>query len=135
MSQGNGRQSRQAPEATDDSLMSRNGEHEVVRGRPGRRGVEERTQAVLELLAGKSSVQQLALRFGVREETIESWRADALAGISETFRRGTSKSARERELERELEGLKAAFTDLAIRHELVDRALRNRPSRPGRSAK
>jgi transposase-like protein len=41
----------------------------VVRGRPGRRTTEERTQAVLELLSGKASVDQLASRFGVQAST------------------------------------------------------------------
>ena len=53
------------------------------RGRPGRRSVEERKTAVLELISGKATVDQLARRFGVRPETIEGWRTDALAGIEE----------------------------------------------------
>lgn len=32
----------------------------AVRGRPGRRSVEDRTEAVLALLAGKATVDQLA---------------------------------------------------------------------------
>jgi hypothetical protein len=43
----------------------------AVRGRPGRPAVEDRTEAVLALLAGKASVDQLAMRDGVRKETIE----------------------------------------------------------------
>jgi hypothetical protein len=35
-------------------------------GRPGRRSVEDRTQAVLELLAGKATVDQLARRQPLR---------------------------------------------------------------------
>jgi transposase-like protein len=88
---------------------------------------------VLELLAGKASVDQLAFRFGVQASTIERWRELALEGIAATLRQGTAKSASEAELEKELKGLKEAFTDLAIRHELVQRALKNRPSGPGRS--
>jgi transposase-like protein len=103
------------------------------RGRPGRRTTDERTTAVLELLAGKASVDQLAFRFGVQASTIERWRELALEGIAATLRQGTAKSASEAELEKELKGLKEAFTDLAIRHELVQRALKNRPSGPGRS--
>lgn len=103
------------------------------RGRPGRRTTDERTAAVLELLAGKASVDQLALRFGVQASTIERWRELALEGIAATLRQGTAKPASEAELEKELRGLKEAFTDLAIRHELVQRALKNRPSGPGRS--
>lgn len=43
----------------------------VVKGRPGRRTVEERQQAVLDLLAGKASVDQLARRLGVLPATVE----------------------------------------------------------------
>lgn len=108
---------------------------DAVRGRPGRRTAEERTQAVLELFSGKASVDQIARRFGVRAATVEGWREDALEGIGETMRRGSGKSARELELERDLASLEKAFTNLAIKHELVDRALKQRPSRPGRSRK
>lgn len=108
-----------------------------VRGRPGRRTIEERSQAVLELLSGKASVQQLSMRFCVQEETIMKWREDALQGMSASLRRGTGKSARERALEKELNSLRSAFTDLAIRNELIERSLRvdRPPSRRGRSAK
>jgi len=106
------------------------------RGRPGRRGAEEKTQAVLELLSGKTTIDFLARRFGVREQTVEQWRQDALESVAAAMRQGNSKSSSERALEKELLGLKKAFTDLAIRHELVKQALEARPpSRPGRSAK
>ena len=107
----------------------------VQRGRPGRRSVEERSQAVLELLSGKATIDQLAFRFGVRPETVEGWRDIALAGIGQAMRQGTAKSARELELEKKLKGLERAFTDLAIRHELVERALSERPTRPGKSSR
>ena len=106
---------------------------DAVRGRPGRRTAEERTQAVLDLFAGKASVDQIARRFGVRAATVEGWRDQALEGIGETMRRGSGKSTRELELERNLASLEKAFTNLAIKHELVDRALKQRPSQPGRS--
>jgi transposase-like protein len=106
---------------------------DAVRGRPGRRSVDERTQAVLELLSGKASVDQIARRFGVRSATVEGWRDQALEGIGEAMRQGTGKSARELVLERDLSSLEKAFTHLAIKHELVERALKERPSRPGRS--
>ena len=105
----------------------------VHRGRPGRRIVDERSQAVLELLSGKATVDQLAFRFGVRPETVEGWRDIALEGVGQAMRRGTGKSAREIELEKKLKSLERAFTDLAIRHELVERALVERPTRPGKS--
>ncbi len=105
------------------------------RGRPGRRTADERTRAVLDLLARKATVDQLALRFGAQASTIDRWRELALVGIAASLRQGTAKSATEAELEKDLKGLKEAFTDLAIRHELVQRALRNRPSGPGRSSR
>jgi transposase-like protein len=106
---------------------------DAVRGRPGRRSTADRTEAVLELLSGKATVDQLARRFGVQASTVEGWRDQALEGISESLRQGTGKSPRELELERDLANLEKAFTHLAIKHELVERAVRERPSRPGRS--
>ncbi len=104
------------------------------RGRPGRRTVADKKEAVLQLLAGKASVDQLAHRFGVKPETVEGWRTEALGGIEKAFM-APGKSASERELEKKLRLLEAAFTDLAIRHELVERALASRPSLPGKSSK
>ena len=106
---------------------------DAVRGRPGRRSAGERTEAVLELLSGKASVDQIARRFGVRAGTVEGWREQAMEGIAEALRQGSGKSARELQLEKDLGSLEKAFTHLAIKHELVERALKNRPSRPGRS--
>ena len=106
---------------------------DAVRGRPGRRSAEERTEAVLELLSGKATVDQLARRFGVRAATVEGWREQAMEGIGQSLRQGSGKSPRELELERDLASLEKAFTHLAIKHELVERALKDRPSRPGRS--
>jgi transposase-like protein len=103
------------------------------RGRPGRRTGEERTKAVLELVSGKASVDQLAARFGVLPSTIEKWRQDALAAVADAMRRGEGRSPREAALEKELHGLERAFTNLAIKHELLERALKDRPSEPGRS--
>lgn len=104
----------------------------VRRGRPGRRSVEDRVQAVLELLSGKATVDQLAFRFGVKAATVEGWRQEALQAMSAAMRQGTSATPRERMLEKKLRGLERAFTDLAIRHELAERALSERPTRPGR---
>ncbi len=106
---------------------------DAVRGRPGRRSAEERKEAVLELLRGKASVDQIARRFGVRAGTVEGWREQAMEGIAEALRQGSGKSSRELQLEKDLGSLEKAFTHLAIKHELVERALKDRPSRPGRS--
>jgi transposase-like protein len=76
---------------------------ENVQGRPGRRTVEERRRAVLELLGGKATVDQVAMRFGVLPQRVEGWRDDALAGIDAAMKQGTGKSARELDLEAEVE--------------------------------
>lgn len=104
----------------------------VRRGRPGRRSTEERTQAVLELLSGKATVDQLAFRFGVQSSTVQRWREVALEAVEAALRQGSSKTALELELEKKLRGLEKAFTDLAIRHEIVQKALSQRPTRPGK---
>jgi transposase-like protein len=108
---------------------------DVRRGRPGRRSTEERTRAVLELLAGKASVDQLALRFGVQAQTIERWREQALEGIAGALREGGAESARERELVRQVADLEKTVTSLAIQRELLQRAASTRPTRPGRSSR
>jgi transposase-like protein len=105
---------------------------EIRRGRPGRRSGHERADAVLQLLSGKASIDQIALRFGVQAQTVERWRELAMAGIEQSLRTGESGSPRERELARQLATLEKAFTHLAMKHELVERALRERPSRPER---
>jgi len=102
------------------------------RGRPGRRSLEDRTRAVLDLLAGKASVDQLARRFGLQPVTIEKWREVALEGIAQSMRQGSGKSARELELEKQLKVLERAFTDVAIKKELLERALSQRPTPPGK---
>ena len=103
------------------------------RGRPGRRTAEDRTQAVLELLSGKASVEQLSQRYGVQPETIEKWREAALEGMSQAMRQGNATTPRERELQKDLNALEKAFTKLAIRNEVAERELRKRgTTRPGR---
>lgn len=108
---------------------------DATRGRPGRRSAEERTRAVLELLSGKATVDQLARRFGVYPATIEKWREVAIESISGALRQGDGKSARELALERRVKDLERAFTDVAIKKELLERFLAERPTRPGRSVK
>ena len=103
-----------------------------LRGRPGRRSAEERTRAVLQILEGKASVDQIAQRFGVRSETVEKWRRDAVEAVTSAMRQGSAEPPEQRELEKKLKTLERAFTDLAIRHELVQKALAERPTRLGR---
>jgi len=95
--------------------------------------VAERKQAVLDLLAGKATVDQVARRFGVRAETVEGWRSLALEGIEGAFRQGSTQSARERELEQERRTLEKVVTRLTMQNELLQRALKEFPRRPGKS--
>lgn len=108
-----------------------------VRGRPGRRTVEERQRAVLDVLAGKATADQVARRLGVLSATVEGWRVDALAGIAESLRRGTGRTARELELERDLRVVREALTEQSITAALYKQALdierKGRPTAPARS--
>ena len=103
------------------------------RGRPGRRTAAERKQAVLQLLAGKATVDQLARRFGVKPETVKGWRDLALEAMDGAFRQGTTRSPREAELEQERATLEKVVTRLTMKNELMERALKEHPTRPGRS--
>lgn len=58
--------------------------------------------AVLDLLSGKASVDQLARRFGVQPATVEKWREIALEGVAQSLRQGAGKSPKELALEKEL---------------------------------
>jgi len=108
----------------------RDGAH---RGRPGRRTAAERKQAVLQLLAGKATVDQLARRFGVKPETVEGWRELAIQAMDNAFRQGATQSPREQELERDRSTLEKVVTRLTMKNELLERALKEFPSKPGRS--
>jgi transposase-like protein len=108
-----------------------------VRARPGRRTVEERQQAVLELMAGKATVDQIARRLGVHAATVDGWRQDALAGVEQALRRGSGKTAAELELERKYRDLEKVVTTLSIQKCLLEQALdierAGRPTEPARS--
>ena len=126
-----------APPVTAD--VSSSTTEAVVRGRPGRRSAEDREEAVLALLAGKASVDQLARRFGVHASTVEGWRTEALEGLRGALRRGTGRSEREVELEKENKLLRKTVTDGAIVQALLKTALeeerKKRPTRPARSTR
>jgi transposase-like protein len=108
-----------------------------IRARPGRRTVEERQRAVLELLGGKATVDQIARRLGVHASTVEGWRQDALVGVEQALRRGSGKSAAELELERKHRDLEKVVTTLSIQKCLLEQALeierKERPTEPARS--
>jgi len=105
---------------------------ELVRGRPGRRSAEERKQAVLDLLAGKATVDQLARRYGVFPSTVEGWRDEALKAVESAFKTG-SKRSHDAALARENRDLKAAVTELSIQNALLKQAQALRPYPPARS--
>lgn len=112
----------------------------VTRGRPGRRSHAERHQAVLEVLSGKASVDQVALALGVHARTVEQWREQALAGMEEALLRGDAASPRERELERENRELRSTLQDVSVRYAIAQKAVdewaaRSRPTRPARSGR
>ncbi len=109
----------------------------VVRGRPGRRSLEDRRNAVMELLSGKASVDQVARRYGVQPETVEGWRTSALAGVDLALLTG-GRSERERELEKQVAELREALGRATVERAVALKAVeewknQTRPSRPGRS--
>jgi transposase-like protein len=112
---------------------------DVVRGRPGRRTAEQRREAVMAVLSGKASVDQVARQYGVLAETVEGWRDEALAAIEGSFARGgDGRSARERELEREVDELRKVVGTLSVEKAVLLKAVdewkrETRPSRPTRS--
>lgn len=73
----------------------------------------------------------------VTPSTVEQWRTEALGGITESLRRGTSKSPRELELEREVATLQKVVTKTSIQKCLLEQALETerakRPTVPGKS--
>jgi transposase-like protein len=96
--------------------------------------VEEKRTAVLALLAGKATVDQLARQYGVHADTIEKWREAAMAGVEASLRSG-GVSPRERELERENNELRSVVTTLSIDRELLKREVTKHkgPTKPGKS--
>lgn len=108
-----------------------------VRARPGRRTVEERQQAVMDIFAGKATVDQVARRLGVHASTVEAWREDALGGVAEALRRGSGKTPTELQLERRTHELEQVVTKLSIQKCLLENALEteraHRPTGPARS--
>ncbi len=90
---------------------------------------------MLELLGGKASVDQVARRLGVKPETVEGWRAEALDGMRESLSRA-GKSPQERALEKENRQLREALTDASTREAILKRELEAaRGAHPARPAK
>lgn len=114
------------------------GEAAGARGRPGRRSAAERRDAVLQILSGKASIDQVAHRLGVRPETVEGWRDLAVQGIEGVLAVGDTASARERELERENQQLRDALADVSVKYAVAKKGIEEwkrtaRPSKPARS--
>lgn len=108
-----------------------------TRGRPGKRSIQEKQQAVLDVVSGKATVAQIAKRLCVLPETVESWKEDGLAAMEGAFRQGPSQSEEDKKLAAENAQLKRVVVKLEMQKELLENALeteRNkRPTRPGRS--
>jgi transposase-like protein len=135
------RRQREQQQTSQDPAIDQTSEPAVgevdIRARPGRRTVEERQRAVLEVLAGKATVDQIARHLGVHASTVEGWRQDALVGVEQALRRGSGKSAAELELERKHRDLEKVVTTLSIQKCLLEQALeierKERPTGPARS--
>ena len=113
-------------------------EQSTVRGRPGRRTAAAKQEAVLKLLSGRASVDQLAREYGVYPQTVEEWRAAALAGLEKGLADADGRSERERTLERENQDLREALSRVTVERALAMKAVeewkqQTRPSRPTRS--
>ncbi len=120
--------------ASDDGRAEAGAE----RGRPGRRSAAQRREAVLSLLSGKGSVDNVAKQYGVLPDTVVGWRDAALQAIENAMNMGSGSTARERDLMRENTQLRETVTSLSIERALAVQAVRewqnnNRPTRPARS--
>ena len=94
---------------------------------------------VLALIAGKASVDQLARQYGVKPETVEKWREEALAAIEEGFSSRRGKSSEEKVLEQKLRSTQNALTEAIMKNEIMERAINHlksrTPSKPTRSSR
>jgi transposase-like protein len=111
---------------------------EVVRGRPGRRSTSERREAVMSILAGKASVDQVAKQYGVHVATVQGWRDAAVMAVEQAMTLGTGSSPRERELEREVDQLRSALAQATLERAIAMQGVEewkraSRPSQPARS--
>jgi len=109
-----------------------------IRGRPGRRTSAEKREAVLSILGGRASVDQMARRYGVHSETVVAWRDAGLLAIEQAMAQGSGPTPRERELQAENEKLKLAVQTLSVERALAVQAIdewkrQGNPSRPARS--
>ena len=123
---------------TDSALPAEAATEETTRGRPGKRSLEEKRLAVLDVLAGKATVAQVAKRLCVLPETVEGWKQDALVGMQEALRQaGAAQSDEDKKLAAENAQLKRVVVKLEMQKELLENALETerskRPTRPGRS--
>jgi transposase-like protein len=130
-------ESRDGVKAADiDSTAETAGE--VVRGRPGRRSTSERREAVMSILAGKASVDQVAKQYGVHVATVQGWRDAAVMAVEQAMTLGTGSSPRERELEREVDQLRSALAQATLERAIAMQGVEewkraSRPSQPARS--
>jgi transposase-like protein len=110
---------------------------EVTRGRPGRRSAAERREAVMALLSGKATADNLAKQYGVHVDTILSCDA-AVAAIDQAMVVGGGPSPREKELEQQNAELRSALAQAVVERSIAMKGVEewkraSRPSRPARS--
>lgn len=112
-------------------------EASVSRGRPGRRSLADRRQAILDILKGKATVEQVSKRLGVSAETVEKWQEHALAGVDAALT-VDGPSPRERALDRRVRELEEQLADVSVKYALAQRGVEqwkaaSHPTRRGRS--
>jgi transposase-like protein len=95
---------------------------EPVRGRPGRRSLADRREAVLDILKGKASVEQVARRLGVTTDTVEKWQETAVAGVEAALTLD-GPSPRERALDRRVKELEEQLADVSVKYALAQRGV------------
>ncbi|MCC7069811.1 MAG: hypothetical protein IT383_00720 [Deltaproteobacteria bacterium] len=89
------------------------------------------------VIAGKSSIDQVAKQYGVLPSTVEGWRDAAVLAIEQAMAMGNS-TPKERELEAKVEELEVALKRISIQHALAMNGVEEwkktaRPTRPARS--
>jgi transposase-like protein len=91
-------------------------EHDLVAAR------SQSANAVLELMVGKATVDQIARRLGVHTSAVSGWRDEAVAGEAEPLRRGSARLRASSSSTRRPTA-RAGVTKLSIQNCLLERAL------------
>ena len=90
--------------------------------RPSNKTSDEKTQAVLTVLAGRRTTAEVARELGVSEQSLHNWKRAFLDGGKAAFERASGPpTSREAELEVENEELKAALGEAYLKLRLMER--------------